>query len=235
MEDLIFLNISNTCIINYLLHKIYNNDVFYKNLNLSENFYEKFKISPTYPVLKIFYDYIFTPLIPALHGLDKNISFMDIDINDPFFIMNCDWCSIFNGTIHTAIENIKKDNNLLSKIDFNKLKYGDKYLDFILVDRKVSNKVENNILLNMYLKSEMIELRWCPFKRSKDYYRNKDNRFLEPSQQMLFEVGKILSNHETITCNNCPKIINANWKRKSNATSAFKLLLDHMLRKIRHQ
>ena len=82
MEDLIFLNISNTFIINYLLHLIYNIDGIYKNFK--DNSYEKFKIIPTYPVLKIFYDYIFTPLIPALQGLDKNISFMEIDINDPF-------------------------------------------------------------------------------------------------------------------------------------------------------
>ena len=58
----------------------------------------------------------------------------------------------------------------------------------------------------IYLKLEMIELRWCPFKRSKEfYYRNKDKQYLEPTEKMRYEVGKILSKHETITCNNCPK------------------------------
>ena len=232
MEDLIFLNISNTFVSNCIFHEIFIPDRLYKYFQ--DTGYEKFKIMPVYPILKFFYNYIFTPLKPALRGLDKNVCFMDIDVNEPIFIMNCDWCSIFNGTIHTAIENIKKDNKLLHLIDLKKLHYADKYLDFILVDRKVSNK-DKDLLSRIYIKSEMIELRWCPFKRSKEvYYRNKDIRFLEPSEKTIIEVGKILSEHETITCNNCPKVVNANWNRKSNTTSAFKPLLDHMLRQISH-
>ena len=55
----------------------------------------------------------------------------------------------------------------------------------------------------------MVEMRWCPFKRSKElYYRNKDKRFIEYSEETFFEIGKILTNNDTITCNNCPLVVN---------------------------
>lgn len=80
----------------------------------------------------------------------------------------------------------------------------------------------------------MIELRWCPFKRSKEfYYRNKDNRYLEPTEKIIYEIGKILSEHDTITCNNCPRVINEKWKyTKSNKLSIFQPLLDYMVYEI---
>ena len=47
---------------------------------------------------------------------------------------------------------------------------------------------------------------------------------------MIYEVGKILSIHETITCNNCPKVVNKNWKyTKSNKHSIFQPLLDYIM------
>jgi len=124
------------------------------------------------------------------------------------------------------------------------------YLDFSLVDRveKLSNnkieewckttfrKKSNNLLLfsQIYLKFEMIELCWCHFKRSEEfYYRNKDKRYLEPIEKTIYEVGKILSKHETITCNNCPKIVNKKYKyTKSNKHSIFQPLLDYMIEEI---
>lgn len=210
------------------------------------------KILPYYPQLKLWFNYCFTPLKPALYNLNKNICFLDIDKNKNItsFILGCDWCSIVNGVIETAKQNIIKTPKLIELIDFEKLKSYDKYLDFCLVNRieKLTNKqiekwceytfgkININLLIfsQLYLKFEIIELRWCPFKRSKEfYYRNKDKRYLEPTEKMIYEVGKILSNYETITCNNCPKIINKNWKyTKSNKHSIFQPFLDYMIEEI---
>ena len=81
---------------------------------------------------------------------------------------------------------------------------------------------------------EFLELRWCPFKRSKEtYYRNKDPRYLEPTEKIMYEIGKILNEHETITCNNCPNIVNTNWKyTKNREPSIFQPLLDYMMKEI---
>ena len=213
---------------------------------------ELIKIYPHYPFLKLIMNYLFTPLKPALDDLDKNVCFLDIEENKETitFIVGCDWCSICNGIVETAKQNIIKNPENLKLIDFEKLNVFDKYLNFILIDRteKLTNdKIEEwceNIFGNksthlllfsqIYLKIEMIELRWCPFKRSKRlYYRNKDKRYLEPNEKMIYEVGKILSNNETITCNNCPKIVNENWNyTKSNKRSIFQPLLDHMIGEI---
>ena len=47
-------------------------------------------------------------------------------------------------------------------------------------------------------------------------------------------MGKILSEHETITCNNCPRIINEKWKfTKSNKKSIFQPLLEYMMEQIK--
>ena len=80
----------------------------------------------------------------------------------------------------------------------------------------------------------MIELRWCPFKRSREtYYRNIDKRYLKPTGKMMYEIGKILATSETITCNNCPKIVNRNWRyTKSNQQSSFQPLLNYMIKEV---
>lgn len=131
------------------------------------------------------------------------------------------------------------------------LKYTDKFLTDVLANRKdkltnlqihewchhVFGSITPSFLLltRIYLKIELIELRWCPFKRSKmHYYRNKDKRYLKPTAKVINEIGKILCDHDTITCNNCPKIINENWKyTKSNTNSTFQPLLDYMMEEIR--
>ncbi len=213
---------------------------------------EFMKICPQYQVLKLNMDDLFTPLKPVLRNLDKNVVFLDISENREIvsFIMGCDWCSICNGIVETAKQNIIKNPELVKQIDFEKLKNVVNYLDFCLVDRveKITNekieewcentfgKISIDLLLfsQIYLKLEMIELRWCPFKRSKEfYYRNKDKRYLEPTEKMIYEVGKILSEHETITCNNCPQVVNENWKyTESNKQSIFQPLLDYMCKEI---
>ena len=152
--------------------------------------------------------------------------------------------------METAKQNIIENPKLVKQIDFYGLKTIDMYLNFILIDRE--EKLTNNVIekwceitfgqitidlllfSQIYLKIEMIELRWCPFKRSKEfYYRNKDKRYLEPTEKMIYKIGKILTKHETVTCNNCPKLVNENWKyTKSNKQSIFQPLLDYMIEEI---
>jgi len=246
-EEIILFNISNYSIKTYFsLEKLF----FIVDSWLGDSIIELVKIYPHYPFLKLIMNYLFTPLKPALHNLDKNVCFLNIDDKYVCLRLSCDWCSIVNGIMETAKQNIIKNPKLVKRIDFEKLKIADKYLDFILVDRKdklTNDKIEKwcqktfgktttvlLLLSQIYLKIEMIELRWCPFKRSKEfYYRNKDKRYLEPTEQMIYEFGKIISKHETITCNNCPKVINEKWKyTNSNKQSVFQPLLDYMMEEI---
>jgi hypothetical protein len=247
-EELLLISLSNTTV----KYMMYNGGGAYNPVGIQTPI-ELIRIYPHYPFLKIIMNYLFTPLKPVLHNLDENVCFLDIAENKKTisFIVGCDWCSICNGIVETAKSNIVKNHKITKSIDFEKLKIMDKYLDFILVDRteKLTNekikewcenifgKISIDLLLfsQIYLKFEMIELRWCPFKRSKEfYYRNKDKRYLEPTEKTIYEVGKILSKHETITCNNCPKVVNKNWKyTKSNKHSIFQPLLDYMIHEIK--
>lgn len=217
-------------------------------------FMEALKIIPCYPLLKFLIECYFIPLKKVLHNLDENVCFLEIDDKYENIKISCDWCSICNGIIETAKQNLINNPELISFINFDKLTLFDNYLDFILIDRKEkvtndqiyqwtkntfnSNTVNNQTLLlgGLYLKLELVERRWCPFKRSKEfYYRNKDNQFLDPTEQVILLIGEILNKHETITCNNCPKIINDNWNyTKSNTKSIFQQLLHHLMEQIKN-
>jgi hypothetical protein len=201
--------------------------------------------------MKLVMCFLFAPLKPALSGLDRNVSFLAIGDVDDAIIIGCDWCSICNGIVETAKQNIRRNEDLLTFIDFGRLMIVDCYLDFILCDRVVKltqaqtmrwcqatfGKSTPELLLfsRIYLKIEQIELRWCPFKRSKEaYYRNKDKRYLQPSVRMICEIGKILAKHEQITCNNCPRVVNKHWRCMNardvhRAPSIFQPLLDDMI------
>jgi len=244
MIDLLLLNISNNVCFTYL---------YFWGAGLGKkpfDFIEGMKIMPHYPFLKIIMNYLFIPLKPSLHNLNKNVCFLDIEDKYNNIKISCDWCSICNGIMETAKQNIIENPKLVKQIDFYGLKTIDMYLNFILIDRE--EKLTNNVIekwceitfgqitidlllfSQIYLKIEMIELRWCPFKRSKEfYYRNKDKRYLEPTEKMIYKIGKILTKHETVTCNNCPKLVNENWKyTKSNKQSIFQPLLDYMIEEI---
>ncbi len=250
--DLILLKISNQVILSSFKC---GKNFPYKNVLNSE----VSKIYPYYYNLKKFMSF-FEILKPALKGLENNVCFLNIDINK-CIIINCDWCSLCNGVIETVKQNLISNPELINKIDFKKLLSFDNYFDDVLINRKFKltnqdienycnntfHKITIDLLLisKIYLKLEQIELRWCPFKRSKEsYYRNKDNRFLNPTEKSIYEIGKILANNDTITCNNCPKIINDNWKfGKCNTTqmglcpldttkSIFQPLLEYMINDI---
>jgi hypothetical protein len=249
MEDYILFKISNRALITYLSKG--SGGLGVKSFDKIE----QLKIMPTYLFQKLVMTNLFEPLIPTLHNLDKNLCFLDIDEKYDNIKISCDWCSICNGIIETAKQNILKNPKLLNEIDFEKLKVFVKYLNFILIDRTekitdkqiekwcnktfkkiINDKNINNLLLlsQLYLNVESVESRWCPFKRSKEfYYRNKDKRYLEPTEEIIYKVGKILSKYETITCNNCPKVVNTNWKyTKSNEQSLFQPLLNYMMKEI---
>lgn len=242
-EELLLLSISNKSMYVYATY----GGVFCKRL---DDYKEGFQIMPHFPFLKMIMNNLFRPLIKTLSDLEKNVCFLQISNKYENIKISCDWCSICNGITETAKNAIIKNPELIKEIDFDKLKYIDKYLNNILINRKtkVSGQqiekwckdtfgyINSSFLLlsRIYLKLEMIELRWCPFKRSKQfYYRNKDARYLKPTPTMVNEIGKILCEHDTITCNNCPKIINENWKyTKSNTKSTFQPLLDYMMEEI---
>jgi hypothetical protein len=242
-EDILLISISNHVLATY------------GNLGggpgINNNYFvEALKIIPCYPLLKFFIECYFDPLKKVLYNLDTNVCFLEIDDKYENIKISCDWCSICNGIIETAKQNIINNPELISFINFDKLTLFSNYLDFILVDRKEKityeqicewskntfNTINKETLLlgSLYLKLELVERRWCPFKRSKEfYYRNKDNRFLNPTEQVINEIGNILNKYETITCNNCPKIVNEKWKyTKSNIKSIFKPLIDHLMEKI---
>lgn len=240
-EDLILLNISINSIIVYA--------TLGSGINADKT-NEASHILPHYVNLKAFMR-VFHILKPALHNLEKNVCFLDIDDKYENIKISCDWCSICNGVFETAKQNIIDDSNLLKKINIKNLDFTDSFLDTVLTNRKrkittdeikswckkTFKNVTNDLLLlsSIYLKLELVELRWCPFKRSKEfYYRNKDHRYLIPTEQIIHKMGKILSEHETITCNNCPRIINEKWKfTKSNKKSIFQQLLEYMMEQIK--
>jgi hypothetical protein len=242
MENLMLLDISNKTAFNVLTN------IHLLNYNIYD-YRELIHLASFLPQLRyLLYD-IFVPLKSALQNLDRNVSFVNID--NVFVKNSCDWCSIVNGIMETAKQNIINQPELVKHIDFERLNYPDNYFDIVLLGRteKVTaeqvetwcsntfGQVTPGLLLfsRIYLKLEQIELRWCPFKRSKEfYYRNRDKRYLELTEQTMYEVGKILSKYETITCNNCPLVINAEWKyTKNNEDSMFQPLLDYMMREIR--
>lgn len=238
-EDLLLLKIQNKAI------KIYIKDC---HPALTKND-EHWRVLPNIVNLKIFMR-TFHILKPALSKIDDNICFLDIHEKYENIKIGCDWCSICNGMFETLKQNLIENPDLIKKINMKKIHFFNKYLDFVLNNRetkitdneieewckKTFHKKTNDLLLlsSIYLKLECIELRWCPFKRSKEfYYRNKDKRYLVPTEKVIYKIGKILSKHETITCNNCPKIINENWKySKSNKKSMFQPLLDYMMNEI---
>jgi len=182
---------------------------------------------------------------PALKNYRDNVSFLNTD--DVFFKIGCDWCSLNNGLLETVRQNCVKDNTLLEKIDTSFLQSATTFFDFVLIFRKEeisddkivhwcyknfnSCDAKKHLLGKLYLQLEEVELRWCPFKRSKEfYYRNKDIRYFTPSQENLHKIGKILSRQDKIECSKCAEFINLQQK-KEEGDSAFSFLVDEIVKK----
>lgn len=205
-------------------------DVFFDIIHRESDRYEFEKVAPTYQTLKIFYYKGFLALKPCLAGLERNVAFLTCSLPPSLelFRMGCDWCSLCNGLIHTAVENIQRDPALIWTINV-ELYDLLQYLESCLQARRhriTQGEVEQwaraqfgtdvaraptryLTLARIYLLFEQIELRWCPFKRSKEfYYRNRDRRFVEPTLKNIYQIGQALAREETVTCNNCPGVIN---------------------------
>jgi hypothetical protein len=182
---------------------------------------------------------------PALKNYKDNVSFLNTD--DLSFKIGCDWCSLNNGLLETVRQNCIKDNSLLDKIDVRFLKSAITFFDFVLISRKEKineDKIicwcyknfnnhddKKRLLGKLYLQLEEVELRWCPFKRSKEfYYRNQDPRYFTPSEANLYKIGKILSQKDKIECNKCAEFINSSQK-KEEGDSPFSFLVDEIVKK----
>lgn len=187
---------------------------------------ELMKIYPSKTFIRIFLDLVIGPMRPILNGLSKNISYINVGIADLLKI-SCDWCSLCNGVIETARQNLIENPELWKHLNESDFIIIDKYLNFILDERKIevtqtqidhfsdlnfgTNTTIQSLFSMCYLKFELIELRWCPFKRSGEfYYRNKDRRFINPTKENIRLIGAVLMKEESITCNNCPSIVNEN-------------------------
>ena len=96
--------------------------------------------------VKIIMNYLFVPLKPVLHNLDKNVCFMEIDDKYSNIRISCDWCSICNGIVETAKSNIVKNPKLVKRIDFENLKIYDKqnlYNDLELIKNEIEPGPDN--------------------------------------------------------------------------------------------
>ena len=223
------------------------------NFNLENMFNSKkvgvlegFKVTVTPKTLHLIIDNLFFPLICLMNNLNNNICFLKTTY-DPTLVLYCDWCSLVNGIIKTAIDNLKIDISLVEKIDFIELDKAIKYLEFCIKDRKEEFKIDdiNNkclsffgsvndklfIITYIYLLLERIELTYCPFKRSCEfYYRNDDERYFPYNKENMLEIGKILSRQERIECSNCPRIINKNSEQiNESVISILQPLKDYLV------
>lgn len=240
-RELILIKIGIISAISHIFfNSIYTQQVF------SASILEGLLIAPTYFLLKFLTHFLFYPLKNTLNNLSNNVSFLNTSLSAyTTFVNHCDFCSLCNGIMETARINLKEQIELETEIDFNKLKYVNIYLNIVLYFRKTKisndeinnwcqtnfNKTSKNLLLfsEIYLKLTLIEQRWCPFKRSKEYYyRNKDNRYREPYDENIYEIGRILAEQETITCNNCPNYVNGHYEYlQINNHSVYEPLLEY--------
>ena len=210
---------------------------------------EGIKIFPNYKMIKLFINYIIIPFQHLLIGYKNNVSFLCIGNEDDKILLtiSCDWCSICNGALETIKNNLKQNPDLINCVtNWKKVIKINEYLNWVLKDRVnnvdiedilqfsqsnfgISDDVRFLLISSMYLKFEEIELKWCPFKRSKEYYyRNYDSRYLVPSMYNIYKVGEILAKEEKITCNNCPNVVNNSWpKYRDQKQSVFQPLLEY--------
>lgn len=214
--------------------------------------YEATMVAPNYLTLNKFL-FVFQrlkPLIIDTDAFESNISFITADV--PVSIkISCDWCSINNGMMQTIKQNLKQNPELLNKVTLFDLEIATQYFDTVLVFRNDMENFDVEIRLwcfqtfdrldrkfymisKLYLQLEKIELLWCPFKRSKEfYYRNRDSRFMDITEQNIYKFGKILSENNTnIVCNDCTNVINKQLLN-NDSESVFQPLLNFMLQELK--
>jgi hypothetical protein len=232
-------------------HDYSRDDAFFSTMMTEADEYEGRVIAPTLKTVMMIYRDGFIPLRRCLQGLADNVSFLYIDLpeNLEAFRASCDWCSICNGMIHTAVENLKRQPWLASTIDCGILRVSE-FLDQALARRRHTVSQDEIMLWcqrtfhhltpslltvsKIYLQLEQVELRWCPFKRSKAfYYRNRDPRYITPTLENIQKIGEVLARDETVSCERCPREVNAALPPRNETgtvpVSIFQPLLDHMV------
>jgi hypothetical protein len=208
-------------------------------------FWKGILIFPSYPNLIIFAHMFVEPVKPLLRNVGDNISFLKI--NNCAFSISCDWCSLVNGTLETIRINLNKYPELLDQVDFVTLRRLDtltKIVFFFEKERPIEriNKhrarlfgnilTEDNadklsLIAKFYSYTEILEKRWCPFKRAaKLYYRNP--KYMSLTERNIRNFGKIVSKYPLV-CNNCNFELNQTIRRKKTDNYIFQPLLEYLI------
>jgi hypothetical protein len=141
--------------------------------------------------------------------------------------LDCDWCSIVNGSSHVLSKYKTPDNNFWLKIAII-------YMKLSQLFRKKQIDVHNYDMNELKKILEQTELRWCPFKSmKKTYYRNKNSKFINETEETIRLAGKYLSKFDTIECMNCSKELNKyfdeNMKQKTKTKKEMPDLMNDYL------
>jgi hypothetical protein len=192
-------------------------------LVIPNSLYEGLLVTPINPyILKLYADF-YEGVKPILtEPLQNYVTFTRLGLSNSDKA-NCDWCSIVNGLIKLVMVSvnyhINNDINVILQAPV-----GEKMLNYILFalrHRKI--KIEppeinispdspyyERVFTWMYIYDllEQIELRWCPFKAMRDYYRNTDKNYIPINKENIYEAGRILSTYETVECYFCNRVIN---------------------------
>jgi hypothetical protein len=148
MKKLVLLKILNYVLLLYIITECFSK--------------KEYDLMPEYSDINFIINNLFIPLKHTLHNLDINNKYDNIRLSNDAF-------SICIKIMETAKQNIITNPYLLNQIDFEKMKYIDKYLDLMLVEKpknieewciKTFGKTTFELLLfsQIYLKFEMIQL-----------------------------------------------------------------------------
>jgi len=206
--------------------------------------YEYYMITP-YPSTLLLMVQGYQSLLPIKKDKLKNyVTFTRLDLPRGDRIA-CDWCSIVNGISEMYYRSINQCNiDDLNKItDLSKLYEVKLYLqsclqkrknpyaweherDFLISETKYITHPVVKVIIDIKCILTQLELRWCPFKASVDYYRNNDKRYLNydinKTERMFIEMGEYLSKHDTIECWRCSLELNEHLSSKYVTTHKIK-------------
>jgi hypothetical protein len=230
-------------------HEYQRGDPYFDTMWTETDEYESSVIVPNRTTITMIYRDGFIPLRHCLAGLNDNVSFLYtvLPANMELFRVSCDWCSLCNGMIHTAVENLRRHPHLSDTITPEILRFS-RFLDRALARRQ--HRVSSSeimtwcrhtfgrytpslvVVSKIYLQLEQVELRWCPFKRTKAaYYRNGDKRYVTPTLQNIQKIGAVLARNETVSCEQCPRAVNAALPTRPEM-SLFEPLLSYMVEQL---
>lgn len=197
-------------------------DDAYLPIRSGNHWWEYFHAVPLTPGALYLYITCIGALGPLLSKYRNFVTLSRLTCNR-IYALACDYCSIINGALQCAHEELIKDPSRIALCgSLHPLKWAALSALFFREDNNVPDDVVDAFCLKhyrtinddlrtfatAYLLLEKIELRWCPFKAAVDYYRNSDPRFFPSSSDYLYYVGLILDQYDQITCDQCNYIIN---------------------------